>query len=80
MDPSGKVSLVEFPIPPAWAGKKLSELNEPGQYWLTAITRLGSAEVVSTTAIGQEGDVLLFVAHVSALDALRARFDQGPEH
>jgi trk system potassium uptake protein TrkA len=80
MDPSGKVSLVELPIPSGWAGKKLSELNEPGRFWLTAITRLGSAEVVSTDAIGQEGDVLHFVADVSALDALRARLEQGPEH
>ena len=80
MDPSGKVSLVEFPIPTTWAGKKLSELNESGRFWLTAITRLGAAEVVATEAIGQEGDVLHFVADVSSLDALRSRLEHGPEH
>ena len=80
MDPSGKVSLVEFPIPTTWAGKKLSELNESGRFWLTAITRLGAAEVVATEAIGQEGDVLHFVADVSSLDALRSRLQHGPEH
>jgi trk system potassium uptake protein TrkA len=80
MDPSGKVALVEFPIPGAWAGKKLAELNEPGQFWLTAVTRLGAAEVVASGAIGQEGDVLHFVVDVSALDALRGRLEQGPAH
>lgn len=80
MDPSGKVCLVEFVIPTPWCGKKLSGLNEAGQFWLTAVTRFGAADVVGTDAIGQEGDVLHFVAGVAALDALRARLEQGPEH
>lgn len=80
VDPSGKVCLVEYGIPTAWCGKKLSEINEPGSFWLTAVTRFGAAEVVGTDAIGQEGDVLHFVADVNALDALRQRLEQGPEH
>ena len=64
MDPSGKVVLVEYGIPAAWCGKKLSALNEAGSFWLTAVTRFGAAEVVDTNAIGQEGDVLLFVSGV----------------
>jgi trk system potassium uptake protein TrkA len=80
IDPSGKVCLVEYGIPTVWCGKKLSELNESGTFWLTAVTRFGAAEVVGTDAIGQEGDVLHFVADVNALDALRQRLDQGPDH
>jgi trk system potassium uptake protein len=80
MDPSGKVCLVEFVIPGAWSGKKLSALNEPGRFWLTAVTRFGSAQVGDTALVGQEGDVLHFVSDVGALDELRARFEQGPEH
>jgi trk system potassium uptake protein len=80
MDPSGKVCLVEFVIPGAWSGKKLSALNEPGRFWLTAVTRFGSAQVVDTALVGQEGDVLHFVSDVAALDELRARFEHGPEH
>ena len=30
VDPSGKVCLVELALPKAWAGKKLSALNDPG--------------------------------------------------
>ena len=80
MDPTGTVCLVEYAIPVAWCGKKLAGLNEPGQFWLTAITRLGSAGIVDTNAVGQEGDVLHFVCAVSSLDALRGRLQQGPEH
>jgi len=80
IDPSGKVSLVEYAIPTAWCGKKLAELNEAGSFWLTAVTRFGAAEVVGVDIVGQEGDTLHIVANINALDALRERLDQGPEH
>jgi trk system potassium uptake protein TrkA len=80
MDPSGKVCLVEFVIPTPWTGKKLAGLNEPGQFWLTAVTRFGAAEVVGAGIVGQEGDVVHLVAAVESLDALRERLEQGPEH
>lgn len=80
LDPSAKVCLVEQALPAAWGGKKLAPLNEPGSFWLTAVTRFGTAEVVSANLVGQEGDVLFFVASVDALDALRDRIEQGPEH
>jgi trk system potassium uptake protein TrkA len=80
IDPSGKICLVEYPVPAGWCGKKLAELNEPGQFWLTAITRVGAAQIVETKAMGQEGDVLHFVAAVDAIGALRERLDQGPDH
>jgi trk system potassium uptake protein TrkA len=79
IDPSGKVCLVEFALPTAWAGKKLSQLNEPGRFWLTAVTRFGAAEVVDTNLVGQEGDSMHFVADATALDALRERLEHGPE-
>ncbi|MGI8795803.1 MAG: potassium channel family protein [Acidimicrobiia bacterium] len=80
IDPSAKVCLVEQALPAAWGGKKLAELNEPGRFWLTAVTRFGSAEVVAADLVGQEGDVLFFVAEVGALDALRERLEQRPGH
>jgi trk system potassium uptake protein TrkA len=80
IDPTGKVCLVEFNLPAAWAGKKLAGLNEPGKFWLTALSRLGSAEIVTPTTMGQDGDVLMFVSEVPSVDALRSRLEQGPEH
>jgi trk system potassium uptake protein TrkA len=80
IDPTGKVCLVEFNLPAVWAGKKLAGLNEPGTFWLTAVARLGSAEIVTPTTMGQDGDVLMFVSDVQSVDALRSRLEQGPEH
>jgi trk system potassium uptake protein TrkA len=80
IDPSAKVCLVERVLPQAWGGKKLAELNEPGRFWLTAVTRLGEAQIAGAKLVGQEGDVLHFMADVNALDALRERLEHGPEH
>lgn len=80
LDPSGKVCLCELIVPAAWSGKKLAPLNEPGKFWLTAVTRFGAAQVVDTTIVGQEGDVLHFVSDVGMLEELRSRLEQGPEH
>ena len=80
LDPSGKVCLVDYPIPVGWAGKKLAPLSEPGQFWLVGITRLGAAQVSTPSAIGQEGDILQFFVDVSALETLRSRLHQGADH
>lgn len=80
VDPSAKVCLIERVLPSSWGGRKLAALNDPGRFWLTAVTRLGSAQVVSSELVGQEGDVLYFVADVDALDALSQRLELGPEH
>ena len=76
-DPSGKIAVVERALPVGWAGKKLSGLNEPGRFWLTAVTRLGAARIVDTGVVGQEGDVLTFTASTEALDALTERLESG---
>jgi len=79
LDPSGKVCLIDFPIPSGWAGKKLAPLSEPGVFWLVAITRLGNAQITTPSAIGQDGDILHFAADVNALDALRERLQKGSD-
>lgn len=80
VDPSGKVCLVERPIPTAIVGKKLGQLNLPGRYWLTAVSRLGKAQIVTGDLVGQEGDVLHFVADISALDELQGQLDTAEVH
>jgi len=79
-DPSGKICVVERALPLGWAGRKLAGLNEPGRFWLTAVTRLGAARIVSTDIVGQEGDVLIFTAATDALDALTERLQAGKDH
>jgi trk system potassium uptake protein TrkA len=80
LDPSGKVCLLDYPIPARWAGKKLAPLSESGMFWLVAITRMGAAQITTPSAIGQDGDILHFAADVSALDTLRERLEKGEEH
>ena len=79
-DASGKISVVERGLPPAWAGKKLAGLNEPGRFWLTAVTRLGNARIVDTGIVGQEGDMVMFACATDALDALTERLASGKDH
>jgi trk system potassium uptake protein TrkA len=80
LDASGKVCLVDFPIPAGWAGKKLAELSEPGVFWLVAVTRLGNAQISTPSVIGQDGDILHFMVDVNAMDALRERLQHGSDH
>jgi trk system potassium uptake protein TrkA len=77
VDATGKVGLVERPIPPKAVGKKLAKLNWPGRFWLTAVTRFGKAEIVTSDLLGQEGDVLVFVSAMDALDELQAHIDSS---
>jgi trk system potassium uptake protein len=77
VDATGKVGLVERPIPAKAIGKKLAKLNWPGRFWLTAVTRFGKAQIVTSELVGQEGDVLVFVSAMEALDELQAHIDAG---
>ena len=79
-DPTGRIGVVERPIPTAAIGNKLALLNRPGRFWLTAVSRFGKAEIVTTDLIGQEGDVLVFMADVNALDELQAHIEAPGEH
>ena len=80
VDATGKVGLVEQPIPPVAVGKKLGALNKPGRFWLTAVSRFGQAQIVTSDLVGQEGDVLIFVAAMDAIDELQAHIDAGGDH
>jgi len=77
VDPTGTVGLVERQIPAKAVGRKLSLLNRPGQFWLTAVTRFGKAQIVTSDMVGQEGDVLVFVSAIGAVDELQAHIEAG---
>lgn len=80
VDSTGRVGLVERQIPPKAIGQKLGKLNNPGRWWLTAVTRFGKAQVVTGDMLGQEGDVLVFVSNMEALDELQDHIEAGGEH
>jgi trk system potassium uptake protein TrkA len=79
VDATGTIGLVERPIAVKAIGRKLSKLNVPGRFWLTGVTRFGKAQIVTHDLVGQEGDVLVFVSQLDALDELEAHLESGGE-
>src|SRR3984885_13134547 len=71
-DPSGRLTLTDRSLPDAWAGRRLSELEEPGRLSVVAVTRAGAPRLDARDLVGQEGDVL----HMAVMD--EAPRDLGP--
>ncbi len=74
-DPSGSVSLVQRPLPDAWAGRRLNELDEPGSFSLTLVMRDGAALLPAPDLVGQEGDVLYLTVSREARELLAANLN-----
>ena len=72
IDASAKVLMIERPVPPTWAGHKLSEVELAGQARVSAIVRLGEGSVAGPDLILQEGDRLHVTVGGDAIDL----FDQ----
>ena len=72
IDASAKVLLIERPIPPAWAGHKLGQLDLPGLARVATITRLGEGSVAGPDTVLQEGDLV----HVSVDGGSLELFDR----
>ncbi len=79
LDPSAKVCLLERTLPAKAVGRKLGELNEPGRFWLTAVSRFGSAMIATGDIVGQEGDIVYFMCAVDAVDELNERLTASAE-
>jgi trk system potassium uptake protein TrkA len=78
-DASGSVSLLERALPDSWAGRKLSEMEEPGRYRVVVVTRAGLARLFGPELVGQEGDILHLMVRNDAQEELEARMTAGPE-
>ena len=68
IDASAKVLLVERPVPPSWAGKKVVDLDVLGHARIAAITRLGEGSVAGPDTVLQEGDLLHVCVAGDSLD------------
>lgn len=73
-EPTGGVALVELAVPVALAGRKLADLDEPGDWATTILTRMGTASLANPGLVAQEGDRVHVTVRLDALDRLRARF------
>jgi trk system potassium uptake protein TrkA len=70
-DPSGQLTLMDRSLPDAWAGRRLSELEESGRLSVVAVTRAGVPRLDARELVGQEGDVL----HVAVMHEARHDLD-----
>lgn len=58
VDPSAKVCMIERPVPPAWAGRRLIDLEIDGVARICAMSRLGEAMLPAPNQVCQEGDIV----------------------
>ncbi|MDA8312363.1 MAG: TrkA family potassium uptake protein [Actinomycetota bacterium] len=77
-DPSGKVRLIQRELPEAWAGRRLADIDLPGEISLVAVTRAGVPRLGTDDLIGQEGDLLHIAVTHHALEELQRRCAAGP--
>lgn len=82
VDPSGKLCLIERALPASRVGKKLGDLNEPGRFWLSGLSRFGSGVIATGDVIGQEGDIVYFMVTTDSVDELNRRLHavEGGHH
>ena len=57
-DPSGKVVIAEMPIPNAWIGRRISEIEGATGGRTAYLTRLGDGLLPGPDTVYQEGDLL----------------------
>lgn len=76
-DPTGMIDLVERALPDAWAGRKLSELDEGDRFRVVALRRAGQTRLPVPGLIGQEGDILYMAVRRDAAEELAARLNAG---
>ena len=77
-DASGRLLLVERNLPDAWAGRRLGDIDLPGEISLMSVTRAGVPRLHADDLIGQEGDLLHLAVNDSALGELERRCASGP--
>jgi trk system potassium uptake protein len=76
-DPSGQLTLLDRSLPDSWAGRRLSELEEPGRLSVVAVTRSGVPRLDARDLVGQEGDVLHLAIMTKARKDLDALLEPG---
>lgn len=72
---SGEVDLVEGEVPPTLSGKRVVELNLPGEAKVVTIVRLGKAFIPGLGTILEKGDGLQLVVLSSAMPKVKRMLD-----
>jgi trk system potassium uptake protein TrkA len=72
--------LVERPVSPSWAGRRLADLDLEGLARVAALSRLGVGQIPSADLVTQEGDVVYMSVgadRIAELDAHLAGDTEG---
>jgi trk system potassium uptake protein TrkA len=76
-DGSGRLKLLERPLPQAWAGKHIVSALGQGGVRLVAVTRATVATIEVDDLVGQEGDLLQLMVTDAGMDRLAGQFPSG---
>lgn len=76
-DPSASVVLVERPVSPSWAGRRLADLDLAGLARVAALSRLGVGQVPIPDLVTQEGDVVYMTVGADRIADLDAHLAGG---
>ena len=76
----GDLVLLRIDIPQELAGRPASSLGDDGKAMVVAIDRMGSASLPAEDTTFQEGDVAHVIVRREALDDLRSKLKEIPEH
>jgi trk system potassium uptake protein TrkA len=69
---NGESLLVRSPVPSYLAGRRVAELNVPGEIQVIELTRAGHSSIPGSGATLKEGDLVSFVVASAALGRLRS--------
>ncbi|HWE56057.1 MAG TPA: TrkA family potassium uptake protein [Acidimicrobiales bacterium] len=76
-DPTGSVSVVEYPLPGPLCGRPVTELGDGDRYRPIMVTRGGQARLVAPGVVGQEGDIVHFAVRSDALSEINAKLSSS---
>jgi trk system potassium uptake protein TrkA len=76
VDATGTVAVLERPLPVAWVGRPLADLDQSGRWRIALLNRAGAASVPESGFLGQEGDVVTFAVQRDAIEQLDARLSE----
>lgn len=80
-DPSGNVHLVEVPCHVGWVGRGIRAIEHEIRTPVPALTRYGSAMVVTDTTVLQSGDIVYAMVESARIDDVQAVMSAPPlEH
>jgi trk system potassium uptake protein TrkA len=78
-DPSGRISLAELAVAPAWVGQTYARLEQECGIRVGHITRIGEGQLTTASTVIQEGDIVHAMVESGDADRAAAAVARPPE-